>query len=73
MNCFLQFPIEKEKAALAISDLHPDALSAGWSRSFKLGEQRYEYLVSEHIPSLLNKTKEALRQNPRLAGKAVAA
>jgi hypothetical protein len=48
-------------------------LSAGWSRSFKLGEQRYEYLVSEHIPSLLNKTKEALRQNPRLAGKAVAA
>jgi len=27
---------------IAISDLHPDASSAGWSRSFKLGEQRYE-------------------------------
>ena len=34
---------------------------------------RGRYLVSEHIPSLLNETKEALRQNPRLAGKAIAA
>lgn len=27
---------------IAVSDLHPDALTAGWTRSFKLGEQRYE-------------------------------
>lgn len=27
---------------IALSDIHPYALAAGWSRSFKLGEQRYE-------------------------------
>ncbi|MGI9074967.1 MAG: amidohydrolase family protein [Bryobacteraceae bacterium] len=36
-------------------------------------EGRGRYMVSEHVSSLLNETEEALRQNPRLAGKAVAA
>jgi cytosine/adenosine deaminase-related metal-dependent hydrolase len=36
-------------------------------------EGRGRYLVSEDVSSLLSETKEALRQNPRLAGKAVAA
>jgi ubiquinone/menaquinone biosynthesis C-methylase UbiE len=27
---------------VAVSDLHPDAMASGWTRSFKLGEQRYE-------------------------------
>lgn len=27
---------------IALSDVHPDALAAGWTRSFRLGEQRYE-------------------------------
>jgi ubiquinone/menaquinone biosynthesis C-methylase UbiE len=27
---------------IAVSDLHPDALLSGWTRSFKLDEQRYE-------------------------------
>jgi malonyl-CoA O-methyltransferase len=40
---FLEFACAlKPGGYIAISDLHPDALSAGWSRSFKLREQRYE-------------------------------
>jgi ubiquinone/menaquinone biosynthesis C-methylase UbiE len=27
---------------IAVSDLHPDAITYGWTRSFRLGEQRYE-------------------------------
>jgi ubiquinone/menaquinone biosynthesis C-methylase UbiE len=27
---------------IAVSDLHPDALTSGWTRSFKVGGQRYE-------------------------------
>ena len=27
---------------IAVSDLHPDALLSGWTRSFKLGGQRYD-------------------------------
>ena len=29
-------------AYIAVSDLHPDAIASGWTRSFKLGELRYE-------------------------------
>jgi hypothetical protein len=36
-------------------------------------EGRGRYLVSENISFLLSETKQALRQNPRLAGKAIAA
>jgi ubiquinone/menaquinone biosynthesis C-methylase UbiE len=40
---FLEFARAlKPGGYIAISDLHPDALSTGWSRSFKLDEQRYE-------------------------------
>ncbi|MGI9074966.1 MAG: class I SAM-dependent methyltransferase [Bryobacteraceae bacterium] len=42
-RAFLEFAkASKPGGFIAISDLHPDALSTGWSRSFKLGEQRYE-------------------------------
>jgi SAM-dependent methyltransferase len=27
---------------IAVSDVHPEALASGWSRAFKVGEQRYE-------------------------------
>ncbi|MFZ0589269.1 MAG: class I SAM-dependent methyltransferase [Bryobacteraceae bacterium] len=32
----------KPGGLIAVSDLHPDALESGWTRSFKLGERRYE-------------------------------
>jgi ubiquinone/menaquinone biosynthesis C-methylase UbiE len=35
---------------VAVSDMHPDAAAAGWTRSFKVGEQRYEL---EHYPRKL--------------------
>jgi ubiquinone/menaquinone biosynthesis C-methylase UbiE len=34
--------VSKPGGFIAVSDLHPDALASGWSRSFKVGEQRYE-------------------------------
>lgn len=34
--------VTKPGGLIAVSDLHPDALASGWSRSFKVGEQRYE-------------------------------
>jgi ubiquinone/menaquinone biosynthesis C-methylase UbiE len=37
----------KPGGLIAVSDLHPDALASGWTRSFKLGGQRYEL---EHYP-----------------------
>ncbi|MGH9693576.1 MAG: class I SAM-dependent methyltransferase [Bryobacteraceae bacterium] len=33
---------------IAVSDLHPDALRSGWTRSFKLGEQGYEIEHHHH-------------------------
>ncbi len=38
--------VSKPGGLIAVSDLHPDALNAGWTRSFKLGDQRYE--VAHH-------------------------
>lgn len=35
---------------VAVSDMHPDAVAAGWTRSFKVGERRYEL---EHYPRTL--------------------
>jgi len=29
-------------ACIAVSDLHPNAIASGWTRSFKLGETRYK-------------------------------
>ncbi len=34
--------VSKPGGFIAVSDLHPDALACGWSRSFKVGEQRYD-------------------------------
>jgi ubiquinone/menaquinone biosynthesis C-methylase UbiE len=34
--------VAKAGALIAVSDLHPDALASGWTRSFKLDGQRYE-------------------------------
>lgn len=41
--------VSKPGGFIAISDLHPDALASGWTRSFKLGRQRYE-LEHHHRP-----------------------
>jgi ubiquinone/menaquinone biosynthesis C-methylase UbiE len=34
--------VSKPGGLIGVSDLHPDALASGWTRSFKLGEQRYD-------------------------------
>lgn len=43
---------------VALSDLHPEALAAGWTRSFKLGEQVYELA---HYPRALKEVDAAAR------------
>jgi SAM-dependent methyltransferase len=43
---------------IAVSDLHPDALASGWTRSFKLGEQVYEL---EHYPRAIEEVNAAGR------------
>lgn len=40
----------KPGGSIVVSDLHPRALAAGWVRSFKLGESRYE--MDHHRRSL---------------------
>lgn len=48
---FLEFArMSKPGGLIAVSDLHPDALNAGWTRSFKVGDQRYE--VAHHRRAL---------------------
>ncbi len=39
----------KPGGVIAVSDLHPEALESGWTRSFKLGERQYE-LEHHHRP-----------------------
>ncbi|HZS55578.1 MAG TPA: class I SAM-dependent methyltransferase [Bryobacteraceae bacterium] len=34
--------VSRAAGLIAVSDLHPDAITYGWTRSFRLGEQRYE-------------------------------
>ncbi len=34
--------VSKPNGFIAVSDLHPDALACGWTRSFKIGEHRYD-------------------------------
>lgn len=46
----------KPGGLIAVSDLHPDALSSGWTRSFRLGEQRYEL---EHHPHAMQEIRAA--------------
>jgi hypothetical protein len=40
--------IAKDGASIAVSDLHPTAITAGWTRSFSVGEQTYEMEHSCH-------------------------
>lgn len=46
----------KPGGVIAISDLHPKALASGWTRSFKLGERRYEM---EHYSRSLDEVEDA--------------
>jgi malonyl-CoA O-methyltransferase len=46
----------KPGGLVAVSDLHPDALSSGWTRSFKLGEQQYDL---EHHPRAMREIRGA--------------
>ena len=41
---------------IAVSDLHPDALAAGWKRSFNVGREKYEIM---HYSRALEEIKEA--------------
>jgi ubiquinone/menaquinone biosynthesis C-methylase UbiE len=53
-------------ALLAVSDLHPDAIAAGWTRSFKLAGEHYE--LKHYSPSLPEIESAATRSGfrPRL-------
>lgn len=42
--------LSRRGGRIALSDMHPYALAAGWTRSFKLGEQRYE--LENHVRTL---------------------
>lgn len=44
--------VSKSGGGIVVSDLHPDATAAGWTRSFRIGEQRYE--VDHYCHSLQN-------------------
>ena len=46
----------KPYGLIAVSDLHPDALASGWTRSFRLGTQVYEI---EHYRRTLEEVKRA--------------
>ncbi len=46
----------KPGGLIAVSDLHPDALSSGWTRSFKLGGQRYDL---DHHPRATREIRDA--------------
>ncbi len=46
----------KSGGLVAVSDLHPDALASGWTRSFHLGHRRIEL---EHHPRSLKEIDEA--------------
>ncbi len=37
-----------------VSDLHPDAVRAGWARSFRTGDRAYEIASHHHARSFLN-------------------
>lgn len=50
--------VAKPGAFIAVSDLHPEALAHGWTRSFKLGEQLYEL---EHYPWAIEEVTTAAR------------
>jgi ubiquinone/menaquinone biosynthesis C-methylase UbiE len=46
----------KQGARVIVSDLHPAAIAAGWTRSFRVGDDRYEI---EHFAPSLNTICEA--------------
>lgn len=48
--------VSKPGGFVAVSDLHPDALASGWTRSFNLGEQRYDL---EHYPRAMQEIRGA--------------
>jgi SAM-dependent methyltransferase len=61
-RAFCEFArISKPGGRIAISDLHPTALNAGWTRSFKLGGQRYE--IAHH-----RRTLKEIRASASAAG-----
>ena len=50
--------VGKAGARIAVSDLHPSAISAGWTRSFSVGEEVYEM---EHYSHSLQDIEAAAR------------
>jgi ubiquinone/menaquinone biosynthesis C-methylase UbiE len=49
---------------VALSDLHPAAAAAGWTRSFKIGEDRYEMLHFVRSLSAITETAERADLRP---------
>jgi ubiquinone/menaquinone biosynthesis C-methylase UbiE len=54
----------KPTGRVAITDLHPDAAAAGWTRSFKIGHERYE--MAHFVRSLSAIAQTAVRVNLHL-------
>jgi SAM-dependent methyltransferase len=47
-----------------VSDLHPEAVQAGWVRSFCAGESKYEVFSHHHSQALLNHCAKAVGLRP---------
>jgi hypothetical protein len=47
-----------------VSDLHPDAMKRGWTRSFRAGGERYEMTHHDHSIAQLDATAKAVRLIP---------
>lgn len=51
--------IALRKARVLLSDVHPDAIARGWSRSFRAGGVRYEFEHTPHSLHQLHRSAEA--------------
>lgn len=49
---------------IVISDLHPDAVSAGWSRAFRVGTDTYELAHNTHSADLIQECARKARLVP---------
>ena len=61
-------PVLRELARIArcviVSDLHPDAMKRGWTRSFRAGGERYEMTHHDHSIAQLDAAAKAVRLIP---------
>jgi SAM-dependent methyltransferase len=56
--------IARTSHRVIVSDLHPEAVRAGWVRSFRSGELKYEVAAHHHSRALLNNCAKAAGLRP---------